>query len=981
MEDDGGTEMEDDESLHEQARARADTLYSDLRLQTFMSEGQEAFRTWRKDSQTEPIAKTMWELALGTKRPKNFEVQRLNRRTGQRDVHRGDLDRPRSVPAEEGESDSSDSWSEASSGSITSTFSPEGKKGGLKSWYPAVYSWVRARMTTRDRSILLILFIIFDSGRFMMFEYAIESVVNPVSIFATAYMISFVFSISICFGLEGRRAWTQIFDWHALWRWSGISVFFVLATFLNALAYRSGIAVPLINMLGKMYLPVVALASYCVFKRTYGKLEWLALLMLMLGIISWILLRERCHVEHCPAVDLVWGIRPAVMTGALFVLISVAMSATASVLAERIYKDESAGLIARGDRRGSKYYIRFAQLYMTTSLLWGLMWISSPLLLPMPQLFGRPVDAKEVGWFGHWTKRQYVIVFFLVGQAWLAGQVTAEFSSVVKAVINSVSTVIVIMFSDAISGADSYWERFIPSMLITVIVVLSALIFQTGRINLRQIQKHMSPPRRKSKESDEEAQGPTPSDVDRLSIAISDLKHKVEDNPIVQAVIHPTDMGLCGTCLKYSPVILYILADAVRSVLSSVVQSNRFFVPQTMQVMCSFCGASFALAMTARAEGKTGVLRALEREKLVKFIVVGFLQAVSGSFVSLAYALGTSPSLVVAFGKVYTPLVAIFSSCVLGKYFMWLEWFALIILTFASFTFGALASLGGGQHKAPLAGMACVLMSATASCLMSLVMEKLMKSEKDPFIIQKVRLDISSFVFSVLFVPIIGTIAVLPFNYRQDLAFWTYRPGPDYWACEAIALDIPDNALRGCNQTSGEFMVNWTSVNSSNPEMRLLADACVCGRGLFLGWGAHWLNYLALFVVVFHSWVTGLLVTQFSSVFRAVADGIPVLLLYFFLDPLSTRVPIPAFESAFQGSGPLPFPPSDLARNAVCLILPLSGMAFSCASAEMQKAFDAVQTCARRTHHNTRTNTGISSLKNPNEDESEEERTQDGALE
>merc|ERR1719512_409827 len=117
-------------------------------------------------------------------------------------------------------------------------------------------------------------------------------------------------------------------------------------------------------------------------------------------------------------------------------------------------------------------------------------------------------------------------------------------------------------------------------------------------------------------------------------------------------------------------------------------------------------------------------------------------------------------------------------------------------------------------------------------------------------------------------------------------------------------MDTVDNALRGCNQTTGQFMVNWSLVGNDT-HLRQQADACICGSGVLLGWGSHWLNYVALFAVVFHSWVTGLLVTQFSSVFRAVADGIPVLLLYFLLDPLSTRVPLQAFQSAF--TGPLPF--------------------------------------------------------------------------
>merc|ERR1719491_2734438 len=198
-------------------------------------------------------------------------------------------------------------------------------------------------------------------------------------------------------------------------------------------------------------------------------------------------------------------------------------------------------------------------------------------------------------------------------------------------------------------------------------------------------------------------------------------------------------------------------------------------------------------------------------------------------------------------------------------------------------------------------------------------MEKLMKSESDPFIMQKARLDIGSLFFSILFLPVMGGVAVLPFNSRKDIAFWTSRPGPDYWACEAVAAATPQyGAIRGCNQTTGQFVAN-ESLLASNPGLRQQAEACVCSSGILLGWGSHWLNYVALASVVFHSWITGILVTKFSSVFRAVADGIPVLLLYFFLDPLSSRVP--AFSDSYTSQ--LPWPPTDYARNLVCLILPL----------------------------------------------------------
>jgi len=96
--------------------------------------------------------------------------------------------------------------------------------------------------------------------------------------------------------------------------------------------------------------------------------------------------------------------------------------------------------------------------------------------------------------------------------------------------------------------------------------------------------------------------------------------------------------------------------------------------------------------------------------------------------------------------------------------------------------------------------------------------------------------------------------------------------------------------------------------------------------------------YIALAMSVFHGWITGVLVTSFSSVFRAVADGFPILIIYFLLDPLSSRLPLASFQSAYTQT--VPWPPPDWARDAMCLILPLSSTTFSRAAEELRKAVD-----------------------------------------
>merc|ERR550532_1007060 len=70
-----------------------------------------------------------------------------------------------------------------------------------------------------------------------------------------------------------------------------------------------------------------------------------------------------------------------------------------------------------------------------------------------------------------------------------------------------------------------------------------------------------------------------------------------------------------------------------------------------------------------------------------------------------------------------------------------------------------------------LVAILCVIGSALAACFNSLIMERLMKDEDEPFHIQKVRLDAGTVIWSILFLPIMGLIATEP-KYK----IWAQRP-------------------------------------------------------------------------------------------------------------------------------------------------------------------------------------------------------------
>jgi len=253
---------------------------------------------------------------------------------------------------------------------------------------------------------------------------------------------------------------------------------------------------------------------------------------------------------------------------------------------------------------------------------------------------------------------------------------------------------------------------------------------------------------------------------------------------------------------------------------------------------------------------------------------------------------------------------------------MWLEWFAIIILTLDSMAFGFLKDMGaGGRPTNKIAVLACLL-SATSSAMSAMVMEKLMKSEPGkPFMIQKLRTDVACFLWSIVFLPIMGWLAN-PQHFAKG-AYWLYRPQTydcgQYGACGSWSVAGAnfsawdgggDFAYYGAGDS---FVGNATLVTGY-----LVPTDCACAKGVFAGWGSI-MVYLMLVVAVFYGFITGLVVTKFGGVLRAVADNFSLLLVYALGDPLINGTNL-----------------DDMALNLTALILPLSSQAFSQAADELK---------------------------------------------
>lgn len=312
----------------------------------------------------------------------------------------------------------------------------------------------------------------------------------------------------------------------------------------------------------------------------------------------------------------------------------------------------------------------------------------------------------------------------------------------------------------------------------------------------------------------------------------------------------------------YAALIIFVAADATRTLSQQQALSQSAITPQSMVLSTYLSGITISTMIIVlnpdpERQWWEDIKAAYSIPKIVRFMPPAFFFAMASTFLCLAYGVGVSASLATALGYVYMPISALVSRWVLGKYYIWLEWFALAILTCASALFGFMQSIytsSGSGSSSTMTGMLFVVCSACCSVLGSLLAERLLKDEQLPFYIQKVRLDIGSALATIVLIPIIGYISDRP----QD-AFWKRRQLQ------------PECVERAC-------MGNLTCST-------VMDCTCPCASGLFVAWD-DWLVILALFANVSQSWLTGKVIKQFSTVLRAIAQSSTLLVIYFLGDPL-----------------------------------------------------------------------------------------------
>lgn len=812
---------------------------------------------------------------------------------------------------------------------------------GYFTWSPALHRWVKERVGSRSKFCSIVTFLLLDASRRNLEEWSQKSwSINNMSMTVMTHVFTFGLALGAAMVFRGLRGTKKIFDVHYLWRWFLISAIMTGSFYLQAFGVSFGLDDMWVGMISYANVPFAIGLGIVAFQREYGRLELLAAALMTLGIGAFTVLRIRCVEEDCRKL---WkGVDKDEYIGMLLVLIATLMKMVAWTGAEMMLKARSARIRSYGAQKSQVMWIMLAHMAFCQAALNAFIWIYHSLLGSQSILNG---IHERPNWFGDWKFKNFALCFVYVLHMSLTFHIIKHFSTLSWALTLVVGGVLACCVSDPMLRKYHFERRAVPSLLIAGTIVLAAVIFQTGRLNILYLRSRLGIQRKpKTKASGwpdncfgfsrvdvsrgtaDETISPssdrcrnfregstraaststevTPkcsSETQEKQATVEALARALEESsvrPLPKKAVNV--MVQIGT---YSSVIVYILSQALRENLSQKAQSNHVLVPQSLNVMTSLCGLVVANISTLWVHGRPGLYAAWDFNKICKFMFAALLFAVSAFLSSMAFALGASAAAKDAAGRVYTPAAALLSRWVLGKFYMWLEWLALIMLTLSCMAFGLLESSESRQSSS-LAGLMCAVGSGVVSAVNSLVMERLMRKETDSYYMQSVRLMLGSLLFNFLFLFVMGWIGELEDPPREDFAFWAFR-----------VTDVACAGAGSCD-TDGQFILTAVEAPSLS---------CKCGRGIFVGWDLQWFVYGALASGVVYSWATGLVVKQFSSVYRSVADGIMLLIVYFFLTPLLDNTQLPILDTA---------------KSMVVLMVPLSGTTFSYAASEMHKAME-----------------------------------------
>eukprot|EP00405_Crypthecodinium_cohnii_P059440 CAMPEP_0206634580 /NCGR_PEP_ID=MMETSP0325_2-20121206/70115_1 /ASSEMBLY_ACC=CAM_ASM_000347 /TAXON_ID=2866 /ORGANISM="Crypthecodinium cohnii, Strain Seligo" /LENGTH=290 /DNA_ID=CAMNT_0054160381 /DNA_START=281 /DNA_END=1149 /DNA_ORIENTATION=+ len=233
-------------------------------------------------------------------------------------------------------------------------------------------------------------------------------------------------------------------------------------------------------------LPIAILLGMRFFRRNYGRLELIAAAMMTLAIGAFWLLRLRCAEGSCESMMMA-RVTGQMRLGMLLVFVAVLIRMMSWTGAELLLKVRTKGFKSLGVRSDEAMWVMLAHpalqglLNLTVWLYHNITHTTSPLNKPDERPF----------WFGMWRVKDVLLVITYTIHMCLSVHIIKNFSVVTWELVKVVGGVVAVCAFDPSMNTNNFAARAIPSLLLAPIILLSAIIFQTGRLNIRLTTKRL----------------------------------------------------------------------------------------------------------------------------------------------------------------------------------------------------------------------------------------------------------------------------------------------------------------------------------------------------------------------------------------------------------------------------------------------------------------------------------------------------------
>ncbi|CAK9088697.1 Hypothetical protein SCF082_LOCUS41880, partial [Durusdinium trenchii] len=320
-------------------------------------------------------------------------------------------------------------------------------------------AWISSKKGLLIQLACVVVFVFFDSARTIANDQYISG--RPIvsqSITFAQFGASIVVGVVLSAAVEGVDGLKAALSWKEILRCFPVATCFSLSQTFTIMAYSIGVSGMENTVVGNVYMPLSALLSRWIFRRSYSFLEWIALTVLMLSASAFVLLQNSASGSQTESIF---------NTGISYVLLSVVMSCLASMLSEKIMK---AG--------NSHFYIQKVNLDVGsffTSII--MLWVCGATSKRDQDAFWkqRPVDGRmESGIFVAWNWQMIIVLVVTLLQNWLAGFVAKRLSTVIRSSAQQLSLLIVYFVGDLLLNQKPFdW----PVGTTALVIALSVQVF------------------------------------------------------------------------------------------------------------------------------------------------------------------------------------------------------------------------------------------------------------------------------------------------------------------------------------------------------------------------------------------------------------------------------------------------------------------------------------------------------------------------